>query len=92
MVVFDGHASHMSLRVILRLAEDSVIAHALPAHTSQFTQPLDVSVFEPMRGSVKGLVGAYVNNPANVSSKLTVYTACELVTAAYNSAMTPSNI
>ena len=92
MVVFDGHASHLSLRVLLRLAENNVIAHALPAHTSHFRQPLDVSVFGPMKGSGKGLVSAYVNNPANVSSKFTVYTACELVTAAYNSAITPSNI
>jgi len=92
MVVFDGHASHLSLRVLLRLAQNNVIVHALPAHTSHFTQPLDVSVFGPMKGSSKGLVSAYVNNPANVGSKFTVYTACELVTAAYNSAMTPSNI
>jgi len=88
-VVFDGHASHLSLRV-LRLAQNNVIVHALPAHTSHFTQSLDVSVFGPMKGSSKGFVSAYVNNSANVGSKFTVYTACELVTAAYNSAMTPS--
>jgi len=82
MVVFDGHASHLSLRVLLRLAQNSVIAHALPAHTPHFTQPLDVSVFGPMKGSRKELVSAYVNNPANVGSKFMVYTACELVTAA----------
>jgi len=92
MVVFDGHASHLSLRVLLRLAQNNVIVYAIPAHTSHFTQPLNVSVFGPMKGSRKGLFSAYVNNLANVSSKFTVYTACELVTAAYNSAMTPSNI
>jgi len=90
MVVVDGHASHLSLRVLLRLAQNNVIVHAVPAHTSHFTQPLDVSVFGPMNGSSKGFVSAYVNNCANVGSNFTVYTACELVTAAYNSAMTPS--
>mgnify|MGYP000474277128 CR=1 FL=1 len=92
MVVFDGHTSHLSLRVLLRLAQSNVIVHGLPAHTPHFTQPLDVSVFGPMNGSSKGLVSAYVNNPANAGSKFTVYTACKLVAAAYNSAITPSKI
>ena len=92
MVVFDGHTSHLSLRVLLRLAQTNVIVHGLPAHTSHFMQPLDVSVFGPMKGSSKGLVSAYVSNPANVGSKFTVYTACELVAAIYNSAITPSKI
>jgi len=92
MVVFDGHASHLSLRVVLRLAQNNIIVHALPARTPHFTKPLDVSMFGPMKCSIKGLVSAYVNNPTNGGSKFTVYTACELVTAAYKSAMTPSSI
>jgi len=92
MVVFDSHASHLSLRVLLRLAQDNVILHALLAHTSHVTQPLNVSVFGPMKGSSKGLVSAYANNLANVGFNFTEITACELVTAGYNSAVTPSNI
>jgi len=92
LVVFDGYSSHLSLRVLLRLLENNVIAHALPAHTSHFTQPLDVTVFGPMKGVVKERVSAYVNNPANVLTKFTVYTACELITGAYSAAMTSANI
>jgi len=47
LVVFDVHASHQSLRVLLRLAENSFMEHPLPARTSNFTQRLDVDAVDP---------------------------------------------
>lgn len=89
LVIFDGYSSHLSLRVLLRLVEKNVIVYALPAHTSHLTQPLDVTVFGPMKEAVKSRVSAYVNSLANVLSKFIIYTVCELITEAYVLAATP---
>lgn len=62
MTVFDGYSSHVALRVLARFAENVVIICALPSHTSRLTQPLDVSVFCPMKGAAKDNVSAFVNN------------------------------
>ena len=92
MIIFDGYASHLSLRVLGMLRDGGVVVYALPSHSSHFTQPLDVTVFGPLKERAKQRVSTYVNNPANAKSKFTVYTACEFLSVAYNQAMTPGNI
>jgi len=37
MVIFDGYASHSSLRVLNLLRDAGVIVHALPSHSSHLT-------------------------------------------------------
>lgn len=49
-------------------------------------------VFGPLMGAVKDIVSSYVNNPANVLSKFTVYTAWELIAVAHKESVLPSNI
>jgi len=92
MVIFDGYASHLSLRVLNLFRDACVIVYALPSHSSHLTQPLDVTVFGPMKERAKKTVSTDINNPLNAASKFTVYTACEVICTAYNLAMTPSNI
>lgn len=50
-----------------------------------------MTVFGPLMGAVKGMVSSYVNNPANVLSKFTVYTACELLVVAHKESVLTSN-
>jgi len=45
LLTFDGYRSHMSLRVLQLLHDNSVVVYALPAHTSGKTQPCDVQLF-----------------------------------------------
>jgi len=92
MVIFDGYASHLSLRVPNLLRDAGVIVYALPSHSSHSKQPLYVTVFGPMKERAKQIVSTYINNPLNDASKFTVYTACKVFCTAYNLAMTPSNI
>jgi len=68
-----------------------VILYALPSHSSHLMQPLDVTVFGPMKQRAKQTVSTYINNPLNAASKFTVYTECEIICTAYNLAKTPSN-
>jgi len=90
MVIFDGFAIHLSLRVLHLLPDAGVIVYALPSHSSPLTHPLDVTVFGPMKKRAKQTMSTYINNPLNAASKLTVYAACEMICTAYDLAMTPS--
>ena len=45
LLVLDGYRSHMTYQALRILRNGGVIVYALPAHTSGYTQPLDVSVF-----------------------------------------------
>jgi len=78
MVIFDGYASHLSLRVPKLLRDAGVIVYALPSHSSHSKQPLDMTVFGPMKERAKQIVSTYINNPLNDASKFTDYTACKV--------------
>lgn len=46
MLIFDGHASHLSLSVVRAAKENGVILLCIPPHTSHIYQPMDVGVFK----------------------------------------------
>ncbi|CAB3244885.1 unnamed protein product [Arctia plantaginis] len=49
LVIYDGHSTHVSLKLVeLALAKEITIIK-LPAHTSDLLQPLDVSVFKSFK-------------------------------------------
>jgi hypothetical protein len=59
LLIFDGHASHISLDVI-RLAKDNNIhLLALPAHSSHVLQPLDYAVYGPVKKAWRKIVDEY---------------------------------
>ena len=49
ILIIDGHGSHMSLKLIDSAIENNVILYCLPPHTAHFLQPLDISVFKPLK-------------------------------------------
>ena len=46
MLLFDGHVSHVNGEF---LTAYRVLSVCLPPHTTHFSQPLDVSVFSPLK-------------------------------------------
>jgi hypothetical protein len=48
MMVFDGHASHISSEVIRACVANKVILLCLPPHTTHLLQPLDIGLFAPL--------------------------------------------
>ena len=48
-LTMEGFGAHLSYRALALLAEQNIIAYALPAHTSHRTQVLDYSVFSPFK-------------------------------------------
>lgn len=49
LLMYDGHASHISARLVEAALENSVILFRLPSHLTHRLQPLDFSVFGPLK-------------------------------------------
>eukprot|EP00057_Strongylocentrotus_purpuratus_P008878 XP_011663352.1 PREDICTED: uncharacterized protein LOC105437902 [Strongylocentrotus purpuratus] len=53
LLLVDGHASHVDLHVAEYCQQNEIILYRLQAHTSHIIQPLDLSVFEPLKKAYK---------------------------------------
>ncbi|CAF1496473.1 unnamed protein product, partial [Adineta steineri] len=49
LLIIDGHASHMSLKIIDLLRSNQIICLMLPSHSTHALQPLDVVVFNSVK-------------------------------------------
>ena len=49
MIFMDGHASHVNLAVSTFCREQGIILYCFPAHASHTLQPLDVSIYGPLK-------------------------------------------
>lgn len=49
LIVYDGHASHVDSQLIETAQAENVTILKLPAHSSHLLQPLDLSVFRPLK-------------------------------------------
>jgi len=51
MLIFDGHVSHMNGEFLSTCLDYMVLPVYLPPHTTHFSQPLDVSIFSPLKAA-----------------------------------------
>ena len=49
LLLYDGHGSHVSYRILRKAVENGITILKLPPHTSHVLQPLDVGVFRPAK-------------------------------------------
>ena len=49
LLLLDGHSSHFTLELVQTAAEQDVVIFCLPPHTTADSQPLDTSVFGPLK-------------------------------------------
>ena len=49
ILFIDGHGSHISLKVIDAAKENNIILYCLPPHMTHVLQPLNVSVYKPIK-------------------------------------------
>ena len=89
-MVLDNHQSHLSIAALELAKKNGVHIIILPPHTSHKTQPLDRSVFGPMK--------TYFNSAANSlmlqnpGKNITIYNMASLMNEAWTRAATPGNI
>jgi hypothetical protein len=48
ILIYDGHHSHTTYKLIQKAIEHDIILYCLPAHTTHRLQPLDVGIFGPL--------------------------------------------
>ena len=58
LLTFDGHISHVNQAFLHRCLDYQVLPVCLPPHTTHFLQPLDVSVFGPLKRAYSDLLQA----------------------------------
>lgn len=89
-LLLDGHSSHYQPDLIRYAKEHDVIIFCLPPHTTHESQPLDVSVFGPLKRNWASACHDFMSmNPGKV---VTRYQFSALLNTAWTATMTPSNI
>jgi hypothetical protein len=90
LLLFDGHSSHVSPSLIKWARSRNLILFCLPAHSSHFLQPLDVSLFGPFKTFYYSECSSFMQK--NIGQVITRYDMCQIACKAYLKAMTPINI
>lgn len=76
ILILDGHGSHIDVKMIDLMKEHQIILYCLPPHTTNILQPLDVSVFRPLKtafSNVSDLIKLALmttKSPVTVSKKV----------------------
>ena len=90
LLLLDGHSSHFEPNSIQFAKDNQVIIFCLPPHTTHECQPLDCSLFGPLkRHWQEACHKFYQKNPGKVISKLNF---CSVFRNAWLSAVTPANV
>lgn len=77
ILFLDGHSSHLSLHVSTFCAKENIILISLYPNTTHICQPLDVSVFKPLKTKWRDDVRIWRSN--NFDEKLTRTDFCPLL-------------
>ncbi|XP_065662485.1 uncharacterized protein LOC136085070 [Hydra vulgaris] len=90
LLIIDNHESHLSLQSLEYAKENHVCMMTLPPHTSHKTQPLDRSVFGPIKTYFNAAANSWMlNNPGQA---ITIYKMASLIRQAWEKSSTPTNI
>lgn len=90
LLLLDGHSSHFKPETIRYAKENGVIVFCLPPHTTHECQPLDCSLFGPLKVHWRKLCHSfYQKHPNGVISKLNF---CSLFKEAWLQAIIPETI
>ena len=90
VLIQDGHASHMSIKLIELARANDVHLLCLPAHTTHILQPLDMGVFKPFKTYFSKACTSYLaKHPGRV---ITNDMIASLVATAWANTFSPNNI
>lgn len=90
LLILDGHSSHSTAPNMLQAAADNdIILLCLPSHTTSALQPLDRSVFGPLKTYFNQETNQFMR--LNPNKKISRYNAGKLIRNAWIRAATPAN-
>lgn len=90
LLVLDNHETHLSIEALERASAAGVVIVTFPPHTSHKLQPLDLSVYSPLKNYYNQAVETWLYN--HKGNTFDIYAVAEALGAAYPKAFTPSNI
>lgn len=80
LLLLDNHVSHMSVEALDIAAANGVHILSFPPHCSHRLQPLDVSVFSPVKNYYKSQCSAWQKNNANkVRKQIMIYVMIDVL-------------
>lgn len=89
-LLLDDHCSHLSIDGLNFAKANGIIMLSFPPHCSHRLQPLDRSVYGPLKKHVNSVSDSRMRN--NPGKTLTIYDIPGIVAIAYPLAVTPLNI
>ena len=90
ILLYDGHATHVTLEIIDLARRSDVHLFVLPPHSSHLLQPLDVSIFSPFKNSLNLEMHKYMHDhPNNI---ITRQLLPGIINTAYKNSMSVQNI
>lgn len=90
LLIMDNHDTHISLEVIEIAKSNNVILLTFPPHTSHKLQPLDVSVFGPLKKYYNKECGVWIAN--HPGKRIDIYNIAEILGQSYGQAFCTQNI
>lgn len=90
ILVLDNHETHLSPEALDKASNNGLVMITFPPHTSHKLQPLDISVYGPLKCYYNQAVEAWLLN--NKGKTFDIYTVSEALGTAFPRAFTPSNI
>ena len=89
LLLYDGHASHITPNLYTWCKLRNIVLFVLPAHSSHSIQPLDVTMFGPMKIEYTTLAHDYVKE---TEEGILPSNFCEFIATVYDHAMCGTNI
>jgi hypothetical protein len=90
LLIVDGHSSHFSLRFLKKAKEENVHVFCFPSHLTHLLQPLDVTIFGPLKKKYVSILEDWVDE--NPRKKLGPKTLISCYCEAWRSIFTSKNI
>ena len=90
LLILDNHESHLSIPVIDFCKGNGVVLLSFPPHCSHRMQPLDLSVYGPLKKFVNSASDAWMKN--NPGKTMTIYDLPGIIKKTLPKAATPENI
>ena len=90
LMVFDGHSSHLSYKLVKEARDEGITILKLPSHTTDRLQPLDLTVYKPLKTIWDKKIAEY--NSQNLATKISKSEFIELVGNTWPEVFSKSNI
>lgn len=89
LLILDGHASHCSLKCLNYCTDNEIELLCLPPHTTHVLQPLDRTLFKPLKTFYHQEATTFIHN--NPAQSITKSDFGKVFTAAWNKAASHGN-